>query len=134
MTTLMEALEKHDYFLELHDQTINYPRCWEVDPDPDHEDAVTLVLRYIAKRIEVGDIWTEDGYICAYGGVLEFCKENLEALMEFGRKWNHDGAQIDGTEEGLYHALTTVQQLANGDYPLRVYEWLCDRWNIWEVA
>lgn len=51
-------------------------------------------------------------------------------LTRFGKEWNHDRAQIDGTDDGLCHAVTTVQQLATGDYCEDAYQWLADEWGL----
>lgn len=51
-------------------------------------------------------------------------------MQRFGKEWNHDRAQIDGTDDGIAHAVTTVQQLATGDYPEDAYWWLAGEWGL----
>jgi hypothetical protein len=124
--TLIEEIRANGGDVDFYDATIGYGRAWVLDDED--MDVDQRVLRHIASEVECGPL-ESDGYSVT-GRLWEWCEANLDVLTRFGKEWNHDRAQIDGTDDGLCHAVTTVQQLATGDYCEEAYQWLADEWGL----
>ena len=116
--TLLEAVRAHGGDVDVWDDSINYGRAWVLDDEG--EDVIQRVLRRIAS--ETAAVYEDEHSVSA--DIWGWCEAHLGVMERFGREWNHDRAQIDGTDDGLCHAVTTVQQLATGDYCEEAYWWL----------
>lgn len=119
-TNLLDEIRANGDSVDFYDATVGYGRAWVIDFECDDVDQ--RVLRRIASEVRCGRL-ESDGYSVT-GGLWEWCEAHLGVMERFGREWNHGGAQIDGTDDGLCHAVTTVQQLATGDYCEEAYWWL----------
>lgn len=122
--TLLEAIRAHGGDVDVWDDSINYGRAWVLDGEDEGVDQ--RVLRRIAS--ETAAVYEDEYSVSA--DIWGWCEANLDVMERFGKEWNHDRAQIDGTDDGIAHAVTTVQQLATGDYCEDAYQWLADEWGL----
>lgn len=121
--SLLGGILVHGGDVDVYDDTIGYGRAWVLT---DGDDVVDAVLRRIASET----VLVEDAGQDLTADIWGWCEANLDVLTRFGKEWNHGGAQIDGTDDGIAHAVTTVQQLATGDYCEDAYRWLADEWGL----
>ena len=121
--SLLDGIGAHGGDVDVYDDTIGYGRAWVLS---DGSDVVDAVLRHIASETAL----VEDGGQDLTADIWGWCEANLGVMQRFGEEWNHDRAQIDGSDDGIAHAVTTVQQLATGDYCEEAYQWLADAWGL----
>jgi hypothetical protein len=115
--SLLDAIRVHGNDVDVYDDVTGYGRAWVLDGAGD-------AMERVLERIASGTALVSDNAHDVDADLWGWCEANLDVMERFGREWNHDRAQIDGTDDGLCHAVTTVQQLATGDYCEEAYWWL----------